>query len=223
MGFLEFAWIITPKLLSGLVMTLKLSIVALAGGVVFGLLTALARVYGNKVLYFISTIYVEVVRGTPVLVQLFIVYFGLQDVGIRFSPFVAASLVLILNSAAFQAEYFRGAIQTVKEGQIEAGLAFGMTKFQSIRYIVLPQMVRAVLPAWSNEFIQLLKFTSLAYVVSVPELTTMARFIGSRYFRIVEPFLIAALLYFIVVSLFVFVMGRIEKRLKIPGLGYTIQ
>jgi len=223
MNALQFSWFILPRLLEGLLVTIKLSVLSLIGGFALGLPLALARVYGGRLPYWVATAYIEVIRGTPVLVQLFIVYFGLKEIGIYFTPFVASVLVFAMNSAAYQAEYFRGAIQTVRVSQIDAALAAGMRKSQAFRYIVFPQMLRVVIPSWSNEFIQLLKLTSMAYVVSLPELTTQARFVGSRYFRFLEPLGMSALLYLFVVNLFLFLLKRVERQLRVPGLGQSGQ
>ena len=128
---------VTPDLVQGTVITIQLTMVALALGAVLGLPAALARVYGGKWLRGLAVVYIELFRGTPLLVQLFVVYYGLPDVGITFSRFAAAYMTLGLNSGAYQAEYFRGAIQAIGSGQMVAARAIGMSQLKAIRYIIL--------------------------------------------------------------------------------------
>ncbi len=159
------------------------------------------------------------IRGTPLLVQLFIIYFGLASIGLVFSPLQAALLGLSLNSGAYQAEYLRGSIQAIPSGQMIAGRTLGMTKIQSIQTIVLPQALRLSIPAWSNELIYLFKYTSIVYLIQVRELTAEGQIIASRNFRYVEIYLIIALIYLIFTFVISEIVDRTEKRYRIPGLG----
>jgi len=217
-NFLEFAWNIFPILSKGALVSIKLTFLAISIGLVLGVPLSLGRVYGNRFVYACATIYVEAFRGTPVLTQLFILYFGLPSMGIMFSPFAAAVIGLGLNSAAYQAEYFRGAIQAIKGGQMLAARSIGMNTIKSIRYIVLPQMFRLVIPSWSNELILLLKASSIAYMIQVSELVSVGRQIASQNFRTFEVFLIIALIYFIIVEILNVILRSVERRIKIPGL-----
>ncbi|HOF03289.1 MAG TPA: amino acid ABC transporter permease [Atribacterota bacterium] len=218
MNFLELAWNILPKLLEGTLVTIELTIIAITMGVLLGIPVALGRVYGNKPVYIICTFFVEIIRGTPLLTQLFILYFGLPSVGIMLSPFVAAMLGMGINSAAYQAEYFRGAIQSVKKEQLIAAYSLGMKQVQTIRHIVLPQMFRIVIPSWSNELIYLLKYSSMAYMIQAPEIMSQGRLIASRNFRTFEVFIVVALIYLILVLVISKILDLMEKKVHIPGL-----
>ena len=218
MNFLELTWSIIPKLLEGTAVTIELTVIAIVIGVLMGIPVALGRVYGNKSIYAFCTFFVEIIRGTPLLTQLFILYFGLPSIGIMLSPFLAAIIGMGINSAAYQAEYFRGAIQSVKKEQLIAAHSLGMKQNQAIRYIVLPQMFRLVIPSWSNELIYLLKYSSMAYMIQAPEIMSQGRLIASRNFRTFEVFIVVALIYLILVLILSKVLDLLERRLSIPGL-----
>jgi polar amino acid transport system permease protein len=208
-----------PSLLDGLSITLLLTFISLAVGFVIGVTLALGRVYGNKIISSICIGYIEVIRGTPLLVQLFILYFGLPSIGIVLTPLSAALLGLSLNSGAYQAEYLRGSLQSISSGQMVAARTLGMSKLQSIQNIILPQALRISIPAWSNELIYLLKYTSIAYIIQVQELTAEGKFIASETFRFIEIFVIIAIIYLVLTVLFSAIIDKIEKRLSIPGVG----
>jgi len=208
-----------PNLLEGLYVTLILTFVALAAGFVLGVALALGRVYGNKIISSICIGYIEIIRGTPLLVQLFILYFGLPSVGIILSNISAALLGFSLNSAAYQAEYLRGSIQSIPSGQMVAARTMGMSKLKSIKNIVLPQALRISIPAWSNELIYLLKYSSLAYIIIVRELTYEGKLIAADTFRYLEIFLIIAIIYLTLTIFFTAIIDVIEKRVSIPGIG----
>ena len=190
-------------------------------GFLLGVLLALGRVYGNKIISSICIGYIEIIRGTPLLVQLFILYFGLPSIGVSLSPLDAAIIGLSLNSGAYQAEYLRGSIQSLQSGQMIAARTLGMSKIRSIQNIILPQSLRISIPAWSNELIYLLKYTSIVYFIQVEELTAEGIFIASRNFRYIEIFAMIALIYLAFTILFTAIIDIIEKRVSIPGLGTT--
>ncbi|MEE8564826.1 MAG: amino acid ABC transporter permease [Candidatus Thermoplasmatota archaeon] len=208
-----------PNLLNGLYITLLLTFLSLALGFVLGILLALGRVYGNKIISGICLGYIEIIRGTPLLVQLFIIYFGLPQMGISLNPITAASIGLTLNSGAYQAEYLRGSIQSIESGQMIAARTLGMTKIQSIKNIILPQALRISIPAWSNELIYLIKYTSIAYIIQVEELTAEGKFIAAETFRYLEIFTIIALIYLILTFVLTEIIDKIDDRLSIPGIG----
>lgn len=216
--FFRLAWEIGPRLLEGTAITLELTAICITSGFVVGLALSLGRVYGNKLVYGVTTAFVEMVRGTPLLVQLFIIYYGLPDVGIMFNPLLAAGIALGLNTSAYQAEYFRGAIQSVSAGQMTAARSIGMSRIGAIKSIVLPQALRLAIPSWSNELIYMLKYTSLAFTVGAPELMAKAKIIAARNFRYLEVFIIVAFIYIIIVTGFTKVLDIVEERVKIPGL-----
>lgn len=216
--FFRLAWEIGPRLLEGTAVTLELTAICITSGFVVGLALSLGRVYGNKLVYGITTTFVEMVRGTPLLVQLFIIYYGLPDVGILLDPLLAAGIALGLNTSAYQAEYFRGAIQSVSAGQMTAARSIGMSRVGAIKSIILPQALRLAIPSWSNELIYMLKYTSLAFTVGAPELMAKAKIIAARNFRYLEVFIIVAFIYIIIVTGFTKVLDIVEERVKIPGL-----
>ncbi len=194
-----------PDLLNGLGYTLLLTFVSIAAGFFFGLTLALGRAYGNKIVNGVCVGYIELIRGTPLLVQLFIIYFGLPSVGLIFSPLQAALLGLSLNSAAYQAEYLRGSIQSVESGQMSAARSLGMNKLQSIRHVVLPQALRM--------------YSSIAYIIQVTELTAEGKFIAAHTFRYLEVFAMIAIIYLVLTIISTEVIDRIAQRLSIPGIG----
>lgn len=217
--FFYYSWTILPSLLEGTVITLQLSAVCIVVGLAAGSMIGLARVYGNKPVYRIATIYVEVVRGTPLITQVFFIYFGLGDIGILLKPVVAAGLALGINTAAYQAEYFRGAIRAIKPGQVTAVQAMGGTKFDAIRYVIIPQMFRIVIPSASNEIIYMVKCTSIAFTVGVPELMFKANREGLMHFKYVETYILAALIYIVIILTLAQVLKFVELKIAIPGLG----
>ncbi len=229
---IDFWHMIWPHLGRGLLVTLKLSGGALLIGFLLGLPTALIRVYGSPWAKRLATLYVDVFRGTPLLVQLFFIYYGLADphlttlaesIGLPPSllvlpPMTAAYAALGLNSGAYQAEYFRGAIQAVSGGQMMAARALGMSRWQAIRHIVLPQALRIAIPPWSNEAAYLVKYTSVVYIIAVPDLFGEARRIMSVHYNqmIMLPFV--GFIYLLMVLFITWVMGKVEAALRIPGL-----
>lgn len=219
MEFIDLAISSLPTLLVGLKNTLVLTALAIALGIFLGLGLALGKVYGRGPLRWFAIGYIGLFRGTPLLTQLFIIYFGLSSVGIVLSPFTAAILGIGLNSAAYQAEYFHGSILAIHPGQITGALALGMSRLRTIKCIVIPQVVRLVIPSWSNELINLLKFSSLAYLIQFPELLFQTKYIASKNFRMFEMSIITGILYLSVVLIISHFLRKLERRLRIPGLG----
>ncbi len=214
-----FKWEWVPTLASGLPLTLQITFTCIAIGIALGLLLALARVYGNRALRILAAGYIQFFRGTPLLVQLFIVYFGLASWGIKFSAFTSGILALGLNTAAYQAEYFRGAIQAVRGGQMLAARSLGMSLPQAIRCVILPQALRLVLPSWSNEFILMIKYSSIVFTIALLDLMGQGNRLASRSFRRLEVFIIVALFYLALVFVVSQILRFIERRVSIPGLG----
>ncbi len=223
MNFFEFAWEILPRLLRATVVTLELTAGSITLGFILGILLALGRVYGNRPIRTVSSVYVQFFRGTPLLVQLLLIYYGLPayltPLGIKISPFVAAVLGLGLNSAAYQAEYFRGAIQSIRMGQMIAARAIGMSRFQAVQSIILPQALRIVIPSWSNELIYSIKYSSLAYFLTVSELTFTGKIISRYTGRTFETLIVVALIYLAIVLIVSWLLRMLENRVRVPGLG----
>jgi len=207
-------------LFRGLMITIILTISSSILGTVFGVFLSLGKIYGNKFLSRVISVFIALIQGTPLLVQLFVIYYGLPVYGINLSPLLAALISFIINSGAYQAEYLRGSIQSVSTGQLKAGLSIGMSKWQSIFFIILPQALRRVIPAWTNEFIYLLKYTSLAYIITAPELMGEAKIIASRNYQFFKTYLIVAFIYLIVVVFFTQIFNYLEKRFAIPGFEF---
>ena len=215
---MDYILSIMPELLQAFVVTLELWAIAIVAGIFFGLLLAIGQVYGNKLVAALCIGYSEFFRGTPLLVQLFLIYFGLPSLGIDLPSFPAAAVTLILNSSGYQAQYFRGAIQTVRGEQIMAAESLGMNRFQILRTIVIPQAVRVVIAPWSNECIGILKFASLSFTIGVEELLGVSKMIGYRTFKIFPTFLAAAMIYLAAVTIVSLCLDYAEAKLSIPGL-----
>jgi len=211
--------ILLPPVLEGTLVTLKLIVLSIPLGLILGILIAVGRVYGNKFISSFCTVYTLFFRGTPLLIQLFILYFGFPSIGIFFSPFAAAVIGFILCSGAYHSEYIRGAIQSIKIGQMMAAEALGMTRSKAILYIILPQALRRAIPGCSNEIIYLIKYSSLAFMVTCVELTGAGKIIASRYFEYTLVFLVVGVIYLLMVSIVTKVLNTLEKKLEIPGLG----
>lgn len=219
--FIEFGRTWMPFLLEGVGVTVGLWAVAMVLGFCLALLLVWARVYASKPLYLLATLYIEIFRGTPMLVQLFFIYLGLPEIGIVLDPFTAAAVAIGLNSAAYQAEYFRGAIQSLPSGQMVAARAMGMSRFQALRDIILPQAGRRVIPQWSNEAIVELKYTSIAYAIGLTELTSRAEQVGYQTFQFLEAFTLVAVIYLVLTGIVAQTLDLVEKRTRIPGLTNT--
>lgn len=208
-----------PQLLQGLLVTIEITALCIAMGIVLGLLLTMARLYGHRPVYWLATVYINFFRGTPILVQLFIVYYGLPGMGLDLSPFVAGVLALGLNTSAYQAEYFRGAIQSLPAGQMLAARSIGMSRAVALRWIVLPQALRLVIPPWSNELILMLKYSSIVFFATVTDLMGAGRIIAGETFRYFEVFIVVALMYLAIVLLLSSGLRWLETRLRVPGLG----
>lgn len=221
--FFDYAIMALPEMMKGTVVTLKLTAGALLIGLVIGLPLSLLRVYGGKGVQRICLAYLTFFRGTPLLVQLFVVYYGLPELGVSFSRMTAAFLTLGCNSSAYQCEYFRGAIQAVSRGQMRAARGIGMSKFQGIRHIVLPQALRLVIPAWSNEFVAMIKYTAIVFLIAVPDLMSRAKILSSQNFAPIQTYILVALIYLVLVGGMSLVLHGIQKALSVPGIGIDVE
>lgn len=216
-NFEFFLEILFPSLIEGFIMTAKLVFWSIPIGLVMGIVVAVGRVYGNTPISFFSKLYIIFFRGTPLLIQLFILYYGFPSIGIYLSPFTSAVIGFVLCSSAYHAEYIRGAIQSVKSGQLLAAQALGMSKLSAVWNIILPQALRRAIPGCSNEIIYLIKYSSLAYMVTCIELTGAGKIVASRYFTYTEVFLVVGAIYLAIVSLATKVLNILEERLSFPG------
>lgn len=213
---------VIPRLNQGLWMSLGLIIPAALIGGSLGIVAGVVRVFGSPYAKRIINSIVAVIRGVPLTVQLMILYFGLPHIpylNIYLDPYAAALIGFILCTSAYQSEYIRGALLSIKQGQIKAGEALGMTKFQIIRSIVIPQAIRRALPGCGNEIIYLIKYSSLAYIITCIELTGEAKVLVSHTFRPTEIYLMAGVYYLFLVTIATWLLNKLEQKLRIPGFG----
>ncbi|EPY04443.1 ABC transporter permease [Paenibacillus sp. E194] len=201
-------------LLKGAYYTLLITIVSMFFGLLIGLVVAVARLKGNKFVRNVARIYVSIIRGTPVLVQIFIIYYGLPDFGITLGPLNAAFISLSINISAYLSETFRGAILAVSSGQTEAAQSLGLTPWQTMWRVVLPQAARVAIPPMGNTFIGMLKETSLVSIVTVTELLRTAQLLIAQYYVAMPFFIAIAIMYWVMSLSFSAILNRIEARLS---------
>jgi L-cystine transport system permease protein len=201
-----------PLLLRGAGYTLELSVGAMVLGLALGLAIALLRLSPFRVLRIIAGFYVSFIRGTPLLVQLFVIYYGLAQFGWRIDPIPAALIGLTLNVGGYASETLRGAIASIERGQWEAAYSIGMTSSQAMRRVILPQAARVALPPLGNTFISLIKDTSLAATIQVPELFRQAQLITARTYEVFTMYITAAALYWLMSSVLAWLQHRAEAR-----------
>jgi cystine transport system permease protein len=202
-----------PLLLQGAGATLMLGVVSFVLGSALGALIALARISRFRALRAVAIAYVSVFRGTPLLIQIMIIYFGLPQVGVQFEPIPSAILALPLFAAAYLSENFRGGILGVDKGQWEAASSMGMPYWRTFRRIVFPQAIRIATPAVGGRFIALMKDTSLASVVTVVELTRVAESVGTASFRYMEAFFLIGAVYWLINTMLSIGQSALERRL----------
>ena len=204
-----------PLLLAGAAVTLKITAMAVGLGMVFGLIAAIGALCNNRVIHCIARVYVVFIRGTPLLVQIFILYFALPVIlGTRIDPFTAAVAACSINSGAYVAEIFRAGIQSISIGQRRAALSLGMTNYQAMRYVILPQAFKRVIPPLGNEFIAMLKDSSLVSVIGFEELTRKGQLIIADTYASVEIWTAVALLYLAMTFTISQFVAYMEKRFR---------
>lgn len=202
-----------PVMVQSAGMTVVLSVVSMAFAVVFGLALCLTRVYGSWPVAKLAIAYIEFFRGTPLLLQLLVIYFGLPTLGVTFPAWLAGIIGLGLNFAAYEAEIYRGAISSVPQGQMEAALSLGMSRTMSIQHVVLPQALRVSIPASTNDFIALFKDSSLCSVIGVMELTKQFNILAVSTWRVMELGILTGLLYLLMSYPLSLLARRLEARL----------
>lgn len=203
-----------PMLYAGLVFTIPITLISFSLGLLLGFIVALIRLYGPAPLKSVVRFYVWIIRGTPLLVQLFLIFYALPSVGITLDAFPAAVIGFTLNVGAFTSEVIRATLLSVAKGQWEAAHSIGMSWGQSLRYIILPQAARVAVPPLSNTFISLVKDTSLASVITVPELFLAAQRIAAVTYQPLILYSEAALLYLLISSVLSYLQSRLELRLE---------
>lgn len=205
-----------PLLLTGAAVTVQITALSVLIGIIIGLFVGIARISTYRVVHLIAAVYVDFLRGTPLLVQIFLVYFALPVVtGQRIDPFVAAIAACSINSSAYVAEIFRAGIQSIDAGQMEAGRSLGMSWIQTMRYIIVPQAARRVIPPLGNEFIALLKDSSLVSVIGFEELTRRGQLIIARTYASLEIWLCVAIIYLAMTVSISRLVAWLERRYKI--------
>ena len=205
-----------PSLFKGAQLTLFITVVGLVGGSLVGLIFGLMRAYGNKLINGIAFVYIEVVRGTPIVVQVMFIYFALPVIAdIRVDPITAAVTSIIVNAGAYIAEIVRGAFLSVPKGLKEAGLALGMPVWRVLAFVVGPVAFRRMTPPLGNQFIVSLKDTSLFIVIGVGELTRQGQEIMAANFRAVEIWSAVAIFYLVMIGVLTFALRVVENRMRI--------
>ena len=202
--------------LGGLGTTLLLALVSVAVGCLIGAIVAIMRLSKNKLLNGISAVYTEVIRDTPLLLQLYFFYFLLPDLlpAMRLSKFTCIAVALIFNSGAYMSEIFRSGIQSIDRGQTEAARSLGLSSSQTMMRIILPQAFKNVLPAMCNEFVAITKETSLASTFYVGDLMTQYQTISGKTYLVIEPLLIIGVIYFVLTFTMSKLVSVLEKKLK---------
>ncbi len=201
-----------PILQAGLYFTIPLTLISFVLGILLAFFTALARISGIKPLNVIAKFYVWIFRGTPLLVQLFILFYGFPSIGITLNPFPAAVIGFTFNVGAYSSEIIRAAIQSIPKGQWEAAFSIGMTKSQAMRRIILPQAVRVSLPPLGNSFISLVKDTSLAATITVTEMFQKGQQIASVTYEPLWLYIEVAFIYLIFSTFLSFLQAKLEQR-----------
>ena len=202
-----------PLLLRGALVTIEISTAAMALAIAMGLCLAVTRVFGPRWAAWPAIAFIEVIRGTPLLIQLFIIFYGLPSVGIRLTPFLAAVIGLGLNYSAYEAENYRAGIQSIPRGQLDAAAALGLTRRQTIRRIVIPQAIRLVIPPVTNDFIAMLKDSSLVSVITMVELTKVYGELASTYYDYIGIGILTAAMYLLMGLPIARLSRYVERRL----------
>ncbi|MFA6814817.1 MAG: amino acid ABC transporter permease [Lentisphaeria bacterium] len=204
-----------PLLLQGALVTLEISILSVTFGFLIGMVTGVARLSPFRVIRYSANIYVDFIRGTPLLVQIFIVYFALPIIiGSHVNPFFAAISACSINSGAYVAEIFRSGIQAVDKGQMEAGRSLGLNWFQTMKHIIMPQAFKKIIPPLGNELITMLKDSSLVSVIGFEELTRKGQIVIARTYASFEIWIAVAIIYLIMTFTIARLVGLVERRFK---------
>ncbi|WP_175793565.1 amino acid ABC transporter permease [Burkholderia ambifaria] len=206
-----------PVMVKGALLTLKFAVASMALGLVVGLVVAIMRIGSNRLVSGLAQGYVSLMRGTPLLVQMFVVYYGLPDLGITLDPTTAGIFTLTLNAGAYLSESMRGAILGIGRGQWAAAHCLGLTHVQTLRHIVCPQALRLAVPSLGNTLISLIKDTSLVSVITVTELLRSTQEVIAATFQPLPLYLAAAALYWVLSTLLTRLQSRVETRLSLPS------
>ena len=201
--------------INGAKFTLILAFFSVFLGVIGGTIFALMKISRNMILNMIASTYIEIIRGTPLLVQLYIIFYGLPYIGVDLPDMIAGILALSINSSAYVAEIIRGGINAIDKGQMEAARSLGMSYNMAMMYIIIPQAIKNIIPVLGNEFIVIIKESSIVSVIGIHELSYNADTVRGNIFRPFEPLLVSALMYFIMTFTLSKFMKRVEERMNI--------
>lgn len=201
-----------PSLLKATLMTIFLAAISIIIALVIGFFTAIVRIVKVRILNGVASTYVSIIRGTPLLVQIFVIYYGFPQIGITLDPISSGILALSLNAGAYLSESFRASILAVDNGQMEASMSMGMTYSQALLRIILPQSLRIAIPTLSNSFIVLIKDTSLVSVITVTELLQMSSLIIAKTFEPLPIYLVAAAIYWVLITFFTTILDKLETK-----------
>ena len=223
-----FEFLIQPQyltwILQGLLLTVEVTLFGVAMGLGLGTLLAIGDIYGGKATKGAIAVYVEFFRGSPLFVQLFIAVYTVPAIlNLQIGHLFLAFLIFGLNSAAYQKGYIKGAMQTILDDQMDAGLSVGMSKIQTLRYVILPQAYRIVIPSWTNEFCSLTKSTSTLAFVGLFDLVSAGLSIRMRTFEILPVWIVIGAIYLVWITGVSKIMDAIYERKKIPGIELVMQ
>ncbi len=216
---MEFLLKYLGDILQGFIVTVEVTLIGVFIGLALGTLLAIGDLYGGKVASILISIYTEFFRGSPIIIQLFLFYYTIPSLlNTRMDGFTVGLIVFALNSAAYQKGYIKGAMEVISEDQMLAALSIGLSKVKAIFYVIIPQALRIVIPAWSNEFCSLTKSTSALLVIAVKDLTSVGNTIASHTWRYMETFLFIAIIYLAWVTVVAKIADKAYERVKIPGI-----
>ncbi|WP_053366804.1 amino acid ABC transporter permease [Bacillus sp. FJAT-27245] len=217
MDFFTFALTYLPYLLKGALVTIEIAVIGIAAGSIIGLFLGLGRVSKVKFFSKISGLYVWAVRGTPLLLQLFVIHFAIPSMfsALTMPPFVSACIALSLNAGAYIGEIARGAIQSIDKGQMEAARSLGLNYRQAMRYVIIPQAFRRMLPPLGNEFVALIKESSLVSTIALYDLLRTGQQIISSTYRYMEIFIMVGAIYLLLTTFMTAMVGKIERRVSV--------
>ncbi|RDU36494.1 ABC transporter permease [Neobacillus piezotolerans] len=217
MDYFTFTMTYLPYLLKGALVTIEIAVIGIAAGSIIGLILGLGRVSKVKFFSKLSGLYVWAVRGTPLLLQLFVIHFAIPSMfsALTMPPFVSACIALSLNAGAYIAEIARGAIQSIDKGQMEAARSLGLNYRQAMKHVVIPQAFRRMLPPLGNEFIALIKESSLVSTIALYDLLRTGQQIISSTYRYMEIFIMVGAIYLLLTTLMTALVGKIERRVSV--------
>lgn len=217
-GFAEFFTTVVkfaPKFLPGVKSTLELAVLSILLGSIIGLVVVMIKLTKIKILNVIMNVYISVIRGTPLLLQLYFIYFVLPNMGVNIGRFPSAVIGLALHNGAYISEIFRGAIESIHFGQSEAARSLGMTKLQEMKRVILPQAFKISIPALGNQFIIAIKDSSLASVITITEIMLLAKQYGAATYNFLPIYFVAGAYYFIITMAVTKLLGAVERKLKV--------